>query len=164
MVQILLGWFIQNHCTLKASGRSWARFVAADLLLLLLLRHYKALALDATPFGDSGDSSLITHVASTPQFSDCDTQTPSVVFVDRDSQTSFNKLRYDIGVQDDLFESKVALFNDAYELSGWFLSSISPFNFNDEEVVPWMNVAVQHMEANPAIPLPESVCSVTLDV
>ncbi|KAK3252239.1 hypothetical protein CYMTET_38457 [Cymbomonas tetramitiformis] len=122
-------------------GRSRARFVAADLLLLL--RHYKAIALDATPLGDSGCSSLIAHVTSTPHFSDCDTQTPSVVLVDRDFQTSLNKLRYDIGVQEDLFEPKVALFNDAYELSGWYISSISPFNFNDEEVVPWMTLDSQ---------------------
>ncbi|KAK3278977.1 hypothetical protein CYMTET_13118 [Cymbomonas tetramitiformis] len=92
-------------------GRSRVRFVAADLLLLL--RHYKALALDATLLGDFGGSSLIAPMAGTPHFSDCDTQMSSVVFVDRDSQTSFNKLRYDVGVQDDLFESKVALFNDA---------------------------------------------------
>ncbi|KAK3274667.1 hypothetical protein CYMTET_17159 [Cymbomonas tetramitiformis] len=137
---------------METVGRSRARFVAADLLMLL--RHYKALALDATPLGDCGGSSLIAPVADTPHFSDCDTQTPRDVFVDHGSRTSFNKLRYDVGVQDDLFISRVALFNDAYELSGWFLSSIYPFNFNDEEIVPWMNVAVERMKAHPVVPLP----------
>ncbi|KAK3250926.1 hypothetical protein CYMTET_39724 [Cymbomonas tetramitiformis] len=114
---------------METMGCSRARFVARDLLSL---RHYKAHALGATPLGDTG----------------------SVVLVDCESQTSFNKLRYDVGVHGDLYESRVALFNDAYELSGWFLSSISPFNFNDEEAVPWMNVAVEHMKANPMTPLP----------
>ncbi|KAK3288148.1 hypothetical protein CYMTET_4364 [Cymbomonas tetramitiformis] len=137
---------------METMGRSRARFVAADLLLLL--RHYKALALDATPLGDTGSSSLVAPMVVTPHFSDCDTQTASIVLADCESHTSFNKLRYDVGVQGDSFESRVALFNDAYELFGWFLSSISPFNFNDEEVVPWMDVAAEHTKANPVTPLP----------
>ncbi|KAK3235066.1 hypothetical protein CYMTET_54714 [Cymbomonas tetramitiformis] len=68
--------------------------------------------------------------------------------------TSFDKLRFDVGVQDELFESKVALFKDAYELTGWQQRSISPFNFNDSELVPFMNEAVKHLVANPVVPLP----------
>ncbi|KAK3237898.1 hypothetical protein CYMTET_52059 [Cymbomonas tetramitiformis] len=59
-------------------------------------------------------------------------------------------------MQDELFESKVALFNDAYELTGWQQRSISLFNFNDSELVPFMDEAVKHLIANPVVPLPTS--------
>ncbi|KAK3241774.1 hypothetical protein CYMTET_48487 [Cymbomonas tetramitiformis] len=55
---------------------------------------------------------------------------------------------------DELFESKAALFNDANELTGWQQRSIFPFNFNDSELVPFMDEAVKHLIANPVAPLP----------
>ncbi|KAK3259316.1 hypothetical protein CYMTET_31677 [Cymbomonas tetramitiformis] len=133
-------------------GRAKARLLVSDLLALV--KHYKALALEVGS-REGSDVAAFQILKDSPHFSDSTTQTLDACFVEQGCQTSFNKLRYVVGVRDDSFESKVALFNDAYELTGWQQRSISLFNFNEGEVVPFMNEAVyRHRIANPVVFLP----------
>ncbi|KAK3283129.1 hypothetical protein CYMTET_9161 [Cymbomonas tetramitiformis] len=93
----------------ESMGRAKARLLISDLLVLV--QHYKARALDVAPLGETDVDASKVH-KDFPNFSDSTTQRSSANFADPDSQASFNKLCYDVGVQADFFESKTALFND----------------------------------------------------
>ncbi|KAK3246217.1 hypothetical protein CYMTET_44237 [Cymbomonas tetramitiformis] len=131
-------------------GRAKARLVATSLLSIA--RHYKALALASSSALDLQISAFEGPLASLtgPISSDFSSQydseplaLSSAAVAENFSQTTFDILRFDVGVQGDVFDSTMVLFSDNYG----YMSS--------EERIPWCIAGVAHLIANPHLaPVP----------
>ncbi len=140
----------KNLADFDTMGRAKARLTAVSLLSIA--RHYKALALASPGALDQQISASEGPLPPLPgpissdfcsQF-DSDSLTLSSDSVsDNFTQTSFDILRFDVGVQGDEFDSTMVLFSDNYGF------------MNSEERIPWCIAGVAHLVANPHLaPVP----------
>ncbi|KAK3234278.1 hypothetical protein CYMTET_55461 [Cymbomonas tetramitiformis] len=134
----------------ETMGRAKARLVATSLVSIA--RHYKALALASSGALDLQISASVGPLASLPgpissdfssQYDSEPLALSSAVVAENFSQTTFDILRFDSGVQGDAFDSTMVLFSDSY---GYM---------NSEERIPWCIAGVAHLIANPHLaPVP----------
>ena len=151
----------KNLADFDTMGRAKARLTAVSLLSIA--RHYKALALASPGALDQqisvseGPLPPLPGPISSDFCSQFDSQSlalSSDSVSENFTQTSFDILRFDVGVQGDDFVSTMVLFSDHYGF------------MNGEETIPWCVAGVAHLIANPHLapfPIEEETVVPTLE-